>query len=131
MKLEESKLIVEDQNALKNMEKLLNQNVEETVMEHPDGLESPLHILERRLVIAEEEKALLQRNLRELEEEKERLALELQAQREGERNRLILAEEEKARISFKTCKGRKRTIRSFCTKLYLHQLPREGLMLPQ
>ncbi len=88
----------EDQNALKNMEKLLNQNVEETVMEHPDGLESPLHILERRLVMSEEEKALLQRNLRELEEEKERLALELQAQREGERNRLILAEEEKERF---------------------------------
>ncbi|MGZ6365979.1 MAG: baseplate J/gp47 family protein [Ktedonobacteraceae bacterium] len=88
--------IVEDQNALKEMEKLLNQNVEETVMEHSDSLETPLQILERRLVIAEEEKALLQRRLDELEEEKERLALELQAQRERERNRLILAEEESA-----------------------------------
>ena len=100
-------------------------------MEHPDGLESPLQILERRLVIAEEEKAQLQRKLHELEEEKERLALELQAQREGERNRLILAEEEKERISFKTCKSRKRTIRSFWLKRFWHQLPREGQMLPQ
>ena len=53
--------ITEDQNALKDMEKLLNQNVEGTVMQPVEGLESPLQILERRLVIAEEEKALLQR----------------------------------------------------------------------
>jgi VCBS repeat-containing protein len=90
--------IVEDQNALKDMENLLNQNVEETVMEHPDGLETPLQILESRLVIAEEEKAQLQRRLHELEEEKERINLELQTQREWEGKRLILAQEEKDRL---------------------------------
>ena len=90
--------ITEDQNALKDMEKLLNQNVEGTAMQQPGDLESSLQILERRLVSAEEEKAQLQRRLHELEEEKERLILELQTQRERERNRLILAEEEKDRL---------------------------------
>src|SRR2546430_4319940 len=90
--------ITEDQNALKEMEKLLNQNVEETGIESAEGLESPLQILERRLIIAEEEKAQLQRKLRELEQEKERIVRELQEQREEERRRLILAEEEKERI---------------------------------
>jgi len=56
--------ITEDQNALKEMEKLLQ----------------------------------LQRKLRELEEEKERISSELQEQREEERRRLVLAEEEKERI---------------------------------
>ena len=90
--------IIEDQNALEDMEKLLNQNVGETVVQHPDGLETPLQILESRLVIAEEEKAQLQRRLHELEVEKERINLELQTQRELERKRLILAEEEKDRF---------------------------------
>ncbi|HXL37705.1 MAG TPA: VCBS domain-containing protein [Ktedonobacteraceae bacterium] len=90
--------ITEDQNALKEIEKLLNQNVEETVIEPAESLESPIQILERRLVIAEEEKGQLQCKLRELEEEKERIIQELQEQREEERRRLILAEEEKERI---------------------------------
>ena len=90
--------ITEDQNALKEMEKLLNQNVEETGIESAESLESPLQILERRLVIAEEEKAQLQCKLRELEQEKECIIRELQEQREEERRRLILAEEEKERI---------------------------------
>ena len=46
--------ITEDQKALKEIEKLLNQNVEETVIEPAENLESPIQILERRLVIAEE-----------------------------------------------------------------------------
>src|SRR6266700_3162300 len=90
--------ITQDQNALQEMEKLLNQNVEETGIESAESLESPLQILERRLVIAEEEKAQLQCKLRELEQEKERIVRELQEQREEERRRLILAEEEKERI---------------------------------
>src|SRR6266699_4980253 len=85
--------LTEDQNALKEMEKLLKQNVEETGIESAEGIESPLQILERRLIIAEEEKKQLQRKLRELEEEKERIIRDLQEQREEERRRLILAEE--------------------------------------
>ena len=90
--------ITEDQNALKEMEKLLIQNVEETVIKPEESLESLIQILERRLVIAEEEKGQLQRKLRELEEEKEHIIQELQEQREGERRHQILAEEEKERI---------------------------------
>jgi Protein kinase domain len=90
--------ITEDQNALKKMEKLLNQYVEESVIEPAEGIESPLQVLERRLILAEEEKEQLQRKLRELEEEKERIIQELQEQREEERRHQILAEEEKERI---------------------------------
>ena len=89
--------ITEDQNALKEMEKLLDQNVDKTYIEPAEGLESPLQILERRLVIAEEEKEELHRKLRELEEEKERISSELQEQREEEKRLLVLAEEEKER----------------------------------
>ncbi len=85
--------IVEDQKALKDMEKLLNKNVEEAVKKHPDGLETPLQILESRLVTAEEEKAQLQRRLHELEEEKERISSELEEQK----RLLVLTEEEKER----------------------------------
>ena len=74
--------LTEDQNALKEMEKLLNQNVEETGIESAEGIESPLHILERRLIIAEEEKKQLQRKLRELEEE--RIIRDLQVQKESD-----------------------------------------------
>src|SRR2546429_3675393 len=74
--------ITEDQNALKEMEKLLNQNVEETGIASAEGIESPLQILERRLIIAEEEKKQLQRKLRELEEE--RIIRDLQVQKESD-----------------------------------------------
>jgi hypothetical protein len=87
-----------DENALQEMEKLLNVHVEETCIESEKGLESTLHVLERRLAIAEEEKAQLQRKLLELEQEKERIMRELQEQREEERRRLVIAEEEKERI---------------------------------
>jgi VCBS repeat-containing protein len=91
--------ITEDQNALREMEKLLNHYVEETVIEPAESSsESPVQILERRLAIAEEEKGQIQRKLRELEEEKERITRELQEQRAEERRRLILAGEEKERI---------------------------------
>ncbi len=76
--------LTEDQNALKEMEKLLNQNVEETGIESAEGIELPLQTLERRLVIAEEEKKQLQRKLRELEEEKERIIRDLQVQKESD-----------------------------------------------
>src|SRR6266496_2507561 len=58
--------LTQDQNALQEMEKLLNQNVEETGIESAESLESPLQILERRLVIAEEE-----RIIRDLQVQKE------------------------------------------------------------
>ncbi len=86
--------LTEDQNALKEMEKLLNLNVEKTNIESVESLESTLQILERRLVIAEEEKEQLQRKVRELEEEKERIIRELQEQREEERRRLVFVDEE-------------------------------------
>jgi serine/threonine protein kinase len=89
--------ITEDLNALKEMEKLLNQNVDETYIESAESLETPLQILEKRLVVAEEEKEQLQYKLRELEEERSGIIRELQEQREVERKRLILAEEEKER----------------------------------
>jgi hypothetical protein len=90
--------ITEDQHALAEIEKLLNQSVEETALKPAESLESPLQILERRLVIAEQEKEQLQRKLRELEQEKERIIRELQEQREEQSRRLVLAEEVKARI---------------------------------
>ena len=68
------------------MEELLNQNVVEASIEPAEGLKSPLHILERRLVIAKEEKEQLQRKLRELEEEKERIIRDLQAQKKSDTN---------------------------------------------
>jgi serine/threonine protein kinase len=76
--------ITEDRYALAEMEKLLNQSVEETTREPAESLESPLQILERRLVIAEEEKEQLQRQLRELEQEKERLIQDQQKQKESD-----------------------------------------------
>ena len=85
--------IVEDQKALKEMEKLLNKNVEEAVQERPDSLETPLQILESRMITAEAEKAQLQRRLYELEEEKERISSELEEQK----RLMVLAEEEKER----------------------------------
>jgi hypothetical protein len=90
--------ITEDRYALAEMEKLLNQGVEETTREPAESLESPLQTLERRLVIAEEEKEQLQRKLRELEQEKERIIKELQEQREEQSRRLALAEQEKERL---------------------------------
>ncbi len=90
--------ITEDQNALREMEILLNQNIEKTSIEPAEGLELSLRILERRLVIAEGEKEQLQRKLRDLEEEKERIGSELQEQREEKRRLLVFAEEEKERI---------------------------------
>jgi serine/threonine protein kinase len=89
--------ITEDLNALKEMEKLLNQYVDETYIESAENLETPLQVLEKRLVVAEEEKEQLQFKLRELEEERSRIIRELQEQREEERKRLVLAEEEKER----------------------------------
>jgi serine/threonine protein kinase len=61
--------IAEDQNALKDMEKHLNQYIEKAVVEPVGRIQSPLQDLEARLVIAETEKVQLQRTLRELEEE--------------------------------------------------------------
>jgi hypothetical protein len=90
--------IIEDLNALKEMEKLLNQYVKETVIEPAESLETTIRSLEGRLILAEEEKGQLQRKLHELEEEKERIIKELQEQREEERRHLVLAEEEKERI---------------------------------
>jgi len=96
-KVRRKEAITEDQNALKEMEKLLNQNVDKTSIEPAEGSASSLQILEQRLVIAEEEKEELHRKLRELEEEKERISSELQKQREEKRRLLVLAEEEKER----------------------------------
>jgi serine/threonine protein kinase len=89
--------ITQDQNALKEMEKLLNQNVDQTYIEPSEGIESSLQHLEKRLVIAEQEKEELDWKLRELEEERERISSELQEQREEKRRLLVIAEEEKER----------------------------------
>ena len=91
--------ITEDQVALKEMEKLLNVNVEETLIASDEGIESTLQGMRRRLVIAEEEKEQIQRTLREQQEEKERIIRELRDQREEDRRRLVIAEEEKERIT--------------------------------
>jgi hypothetical protein len=120
----------EDQNALRDMENLLNQNVEETVMNHPDGLETPLQILESRLVIAEEEKAQLQRRLHELEEEKERINLELQTQRERERKRVILAEEEKARFVREMQEQKENDMRPLTEAMLASTVTREADVTP-
>ncbi|HEY6284912.1 MAG TPA: hypothetical protein VIX20_04575, partial [Ktedonobacteraceae bacterium] len=89
--------ITEDENALREMEQLLNVHVVGTFIESEKSSESTIHILEKRLVIAEEEKAQLQRQLRELDQEKERIIRELQEQRAEERRRLVFAEDEKQR----------------------------------
>jgi VCBS repeat-containing protein len=76
--------IAEDQIALMEMEKLLNVNVEETIVASEEGTESTPKGMRRRLVIAEEEKERLIRDLREQSEE--------------DRRRLVIAEEEKERL---------------------------------
>lgn len=90
--------ITQDRYALAEMEKLLNQSVEKTTLKPAESLESSLQILERRLVIADQEKEQLQSKLRELEQEKERIIRDLQEQRAEQSRRLALAEQEKERI---------------------------------
>jgi VCBS repeat-containing protein len=90
--------ITEDQIALKEMEKLLNVNVEETVIASEEEIESNLEGTRRRLVIAEEEKEQIYRTLREKVEKQEQIIRELQEQREEDRRRLVIVEEEKEQI---------------------------------
>jgi len=83
-KVRRKEAITEDQIALKEMEKLLNVNVEGTFIASEEEIESTLQGTRRRLVIAEEEKEQIYRTLRQKVEKQEQIIRDLRAQKESD-----------------------------------------------
>jgi hypothetical protein len=75
-KVRRKEAITEDEIALKEMEKLLNVYVEETVIASEDEVASTLQEMRPRLVIAEDEKEQIYRSLREQKESDSKLVAE-------------------------------------------------------